>query len=610
MANDKTQLLRFRGNRQDMSLSLGLTQVMGKNTVFSTTITHARSAGFLESPHKLVLMGFANPATPAFFNYLFTTLFAVPEKRPDVRNQTTWNARVSQYVPGANAALHVDYSHARDNWGVKSHTIEAKWVQPVGEWTITPRFRYYTQNAASFYQPYFVFRQRFPQSPASANALDFSRMPVEYWSSDQRLSAYGTRSLGLAVGRQLGSDVRLEVGLEEYLRAGWLKRGGGGDDGFADYRSKMLNVGLVFNLQGKAGGDERGHEHHHHDHGDHQAHAGGDAPAGVMHAHMMDQAGSLMVGYSYMFSQQGGRIINGSAPASDRAIVAACGNAGCPATPRDMRMHMHMLHFMYAPAERVNLMLMPQVVSMTMANRILDGGYFTATPGHNHGDIDLSGHTTGGVGDTVASALVGMARWPGGALNLGIGVSIPTGSINKKMPSHGNALHDYGMQLGSGTWDLLPSLTYLGAGGKWSWGAQVSGVLRQRRPNHNGYNLGDVLQQTAWVGYRLASTLSVSLRAVHTVQGPIRGEMQGLEPVFDASGRVSFPRPLHNSTDVAGNYGGRFTDIGVGFSLALPGRESAGDRIGLEWLAPVRQQVSGYQLERKGSLAVNWSMMF
>ena len=75
-----------------------------------------------------------------------------------------------------------------------------------------------------------------------------------------------------------------------------------------------------------------------------------------------------------------------------------------------------------------------------------------------------------------------------------LGLSFPTGSINEKdvLPtSAGVAVQlPYPMQLGSGTYDPMLGFTYLGVSpGAWSWGAQVSSILRLH-DNDNDYRLG------------------------------------------------------------------------------------------------------------------------
>lgn len=609
--NPQTRTLRFQGTRDDLSLNGSFTQILGRNTTLSTGLIFARSSGFLENPYKLTLLGFANPATPPIFRYLFTNLFAVPEKRPDTRNQWTWNIHLAQYVPATDGAVHLDYAYSSDDWDIRAQTLAAKWAQPVGDgWTFTPTARYYTQTGASFYQPYFLFRQAYPRDPTKPGLLDFSRVPIEYWSSDQRLAAFGALSFGLIVTKRFTRDIRLEIGYENYRRSGSLALGGGGVGSYADMSANVFNAALVFDFASVPGGaDEHDHHHEAHGNGPDAGHLGADAPAGVMNAHFMDAAGSFMASYGAMYGWQSGATRGGSKPATDAQIVASCGVQGCPATPSKMTMQMHMLELMYAPTDWLNLMLMPQFVSMTMSNRILEGGFYTPI-GHAHAEMDLSGHDSGGFGDTIVGALVGLHRTADSEAHLGLALSMPTGSIEQRMPSHGNELLDYGMQLGSGTWDVLPSLTYNRRAARWSWGAQLGAVVRLGGPNGDGYTLGDVYQGTLWVNRYLGSSFAVSLRGLAWSQGAIRGQLKGTTPVTDAAGNVTYPRPLDSSAGVAGNYGGSFFDLGIGFSIGVPGREKQGDRIALEWLQPVVQNVNGYQLERAGTLALSWRMMF
>lgn len=62
--------------------------------------------------------------------------------------------------------------------------------------------------------------------------------------------------------------------------------------------------------------------------------------------------------------------------------------------------------------------------------------------------------------------------------------------------------------------------------------------------------------------------------------------------------------------DFPDNYGGRFWDVGFGLSAVAPLGGSEGNRLSVEWLQPVEDDVSGFQLERKGSLFASWSLAF
>ena len=97
---------------------------------------------------------------------------------------------------------------------------------------------------------------------------------------------------------------------------------------------------------------------------------------------------------------------------------------------------------------------------------------------------------------------------------------------------------DYGMQLGSGTWDFKPSLTYTGHIDNWSWGAQANGTVRMEDQNKSGYALGDLFQATAWGSYNLTNWLTASVRGVYTAQGRIKGQFTGSQVVNFLTNRL------------------------------------------------------------------------
>jgi hypothetical protein len=169
-------------------------------------------------------------------------------------------------------------------------------------------------------------------------------------------------------------------------------------------------------------------------------------------------------------------------------------------------------------------------------------------------------HETGGVGDTSLHALLRVFDDERHHVHAGIGFSAPTGDEGVQLrDTHGidAGFTHYGMQLGSGTWDFEPSLTYTGRAERWSWGGQWSATVRLRDRNSHGYGLGDVTQLTAWGGFGLTPWLSVSLRAVYSWQGAIRGAYDG---TFNPFAPPDYPQ----------NYGGDFWDVGIGFSATIP----------------------------------------
>jgi len=617
------------GNREDWSTNLSLTQILNKSALLTGSVGFTRNTGYLANPYKAVTTVFVDPKqTPDPSGVLAGTSLSLMEKRPDERNQWTGNLSYVQHVDALDAAAHFDYRYYHDDWGINSHTFEFDWAQPLpGGWTVTPRVRYYSQDAADFYQPYAVSFQQYPGKATFNRAtrtvtisqLDTSKLPTNY-SSDQRLSAYGALSGGITLSKRFAKGITLEAGAEYYSHAGSLRMGGGGEGSYSDFNYYMFNAGVSVDLSavalaGGGGGKADGGEGHG-EHGEHSGHAGhdshhghhthgGHAPAGVMFDHMLGQAGDFMVGYRYMWSSQSGAtLLHGQDDVGDQAIVArGCPGQQCYVTPLDMHMHMHMLDLMYAPADWLTLMLMPQYVDMEMSMGPLQGA-----PDIGGADPVTAAavmhayhpHQTGGLGDTGLYALFKLFEAPGHHVHATLGVTAPTGDVGIQLRNtHGVSIGyiHYGMQLGSGTWDFKPSLTYTGQAGKFSWGAQLSGIVRLEEQNSSGFALGDMFQSTAWGSYNLLDWLSASVRGVYTTHGSLRGAYDG---TYTPIGPM----------DYGNSYGGRYWDVGVGLSAMAPTGNLQGSRLSVEWLQPVHDDVNGYQLPRDGALSANWSYAF
>lgn len=593
-----TPVRTLDGVRQDWATHFGLTQVLTKNSLAETGVGYTRGTGYLANPYKVVDFVFVDPSQepvdfgiPGVPALLTPEVRAVLERRPDVRNQVTWDARYVHYVEPLEAAVHLGYRFYHDDWDINAHTFDADWVQPLpGGWTVTPRFRYYSQNAADFYQSYFLFKQA---EPMAGGRLDLGKVPLGAYSSDYRLSGFGALSGGVTVSKKLGKALTFEGGFEYYTHAGDLKLGGGGEGSFADFDYYQWNAAVKVDLAAplQAGDDgEAAHAHHHHG-----GPLGGAAPAGVMFSHVLGRAGDAMVGYRFMWSDQSGAMRHGTRRVGDATLInRGCGAGKCTYAPRDMSMEMHMVDLMYAPTDWLTLMLMPQFMNMDMDFRQIPGAPPPEGDGHNHGGT--LHHATGGVGDTGMYALFKLLDLPGHHLHGTVGFTAPSGDAGLKMPSVGT-FYDYGMQLGGGVWDFRPSLTYTGQRERWSWGAQLGGIKRLGDENAHGYVLGDMFQSTAWGSYHLLDWLAASLRGVYTVQGKINGQYNG---PASTSGTFDFPA----------NYGGHYWDVGFGLNAVVPEGGFQGNQFAVEWLQPAMDDVHGYQLERAGTLAATWSLAF
>jgi hypothetical protein len=287
---------------------------------------------------------------------------------------------------------------------------------------------------------------------------------------------------------------------------------------------------------------------------------------------------------------------------------------------------------------------------------------------------DTHNTETGGVGDTGLYAMIKLFDRPSHHLHGTLGLSAPTGdtAITYKIHEDNNStnmdggLTHYGMQLGSGTWDFKPSLTYTGKADAWSWGAQAGGTIRMENRNSSGYALGDMFEGSVWGGYDITHWLTGTVRVAYSWQGGIKGSMPrgvkyragkqydidnpqiscratdftfgdfiGLDPngfgIFSppylhqaeynacVTAYNEYPSKRYNelengdrptSMDNPANYGGHYVDLGLGLSVNIPHGAFAGNRLSFEWLQPVYTNVNGFQLDRDGALSATWSYGF
>jgi hypothetical protein len=296
------------------------------------------------------------------------------------------------------------------------------------------------------------------------------------------------------------------------------------------------------------------------------AHPGEHAPIGVMGDHTHDE-GEWMFSYRYMRMGMNG-LRDDAERISRRRVLD-----DFPVTPTSMDMEMHMFGAMYAPIEGLTVMLMIPYALVEMEHRTRMGVMF-ATKAE-------------GIGDVRATALVDLYKSHGHSVHANIGLSFPTGSLAEtdRTPASGGAKVrlPYPMQLGSGTFDFLPGLTYNGHDDAISWGAQARGEIRLNE-NHADYTRGNEYALTAWGAYELTDSVSLSLRSEWQHELNIRGRDASLNPQV-------IP------TADPGRRAAMRLDWLAGVNFAVPGGVLEGIRIAIEGGLPVYQRLDGPGLE-------------
>ena len=154
-------LLFSRVQKEDKnsgSITASWTQVLNRTSVLQYSIGATRHSGYLSDPYKL------------------------RDVRPDERLEWTAGLRYRKFFETINSAMHLDYRYYRDDFGIRSHTLQSAWYQNItSNLQIVPSIRYYSQAEADFYLP-----------------IDDFTLPLNvYQSSDFRLSGFGAYTFGL-----------------------------------------------------------------------------------------------------------------------------------------------------------------------------------------------------------------------------------------------------------------------------------------------------------------------------------------------------------------------------------------------------------------------------
>jgi hypothetical protein len=307
--------------------------------------------------------------------------------------------------------------------------------------------------------------------------------------------------------------------------------------------------------------------------------ASSHAPIGVMGDHL-HKKGEVMFSYRFMhMDMQGSRV--GTRRQSARETVGSMMSPGqFMVAPTEMPMDMHMLGAMIGLTDKVTVMAMLPFLSNSMDHLIRNGKTFTTE--------------SSGMGDIKVSAMIKLFDTGSHKAHWSMGLSLPTGSIRERAdtPAQSNAVLPYPMQLGSGTVDYMPSITYTGGAASWSWGAQASAVIRSGESAEQ-YSLGDRRAVTSWIARDLSNNLSVSARLNYQDWDAIDGANQALNPRM-----IQTADPQLQS--------GSRSDLSLGINYLFDG----GHRLAFEYGEAVSQDLDGPQLETDSVWTLAWQKAF
>ena len=203
----------FNETKRSSEVLLGVTQVVTMNDIVQFNMGYYKGQGYFSDPYKIY------------------------DERPKDRTQQKFQTRWNHYFNDLNATSRLAYRYYTDSWGIRSHTLDAEWVQRFGNgWSAAPALRYYTQTAAKFYVEVDPRLSPFPANPP-LNAL--------YFSEDQRMSAFGGLTMGMKLTKQLNLDTKIDLKFEQYGQKGAWILSGTGSKGLAPFYARNLQVGIT-----------------------------------------------------------------------------------------------------------------------------------------------------------------------------------------------------------------------------------------------------------------------------------------------------------------------------------------------------------------------------
>ncbi len=185
------------------SLYFGVSQILSRTSIVRIGLGYTYSEGYLSDPYKLF------------------------DERPNEHARVNISAGYRKFIIDADGAIQVDYRYYDDDWGTDSQTLEIGWHQNLGQHTLAPYIRYYSQSAADFYG-------------VIADQTD------TYYADDYRLSSFGAITAGLNWSVAVG-DWQFEAQAERYMSDnGWSLYSGAEAPALVDFW--RATVGLTWRI--------------------------------------------------------------------------------------------------------------------------------------------------------------------------------------------------------------------------------------------------------------------------------------------------------------------------------------------------------------------------
>ncbi len=182
--------------------------------------------------------------------------------------------------------------------------------------------------------------------------------------------------------------------------------------------------------------------------------------------------------------------------------------------------------------------------------------------------------------------------------HLSLGVEVPLGSTDEVGVNaiDGTAILPYRMQLGTGSYAIVPGVTAQVQNEHGTVGAQVKARLRVN-DNDRDYRWGDDVTANIWAALHLNEVI-----AMHTgVRAYREGSIEGFDAAMDPSRDPGEDVFLSAGTKVV---------IPLGINFRLTEGVLAGNTFGFEFLWPVHQDYENFRLTAERGFNITWRRTF
>lgn len=194
--------------KSEFDFLLGVTQVLTRQTLLQANYVANFKSGYLTDPYKLVIFLDNDDLAPVNNDPYFY------EKRPDSRLSHIVFLNLIQNIK--ENVLKLSYRYFDDDWGIKSHTAEARFsINYKEKSSVQFKYRYYVQNNAYFYHYHLVDGEF-----AGIDSRDVVDHPgsLKYVSADYRLGNLQSHTLGMKISRSFPEkNARLDLRLDRII---------------------------------------------------------------------------------------------------------------------------------------------------------------------------------------------------------------------------------------------------------------------------------------------------------------------------------------------------------------------------------------------------------